>query len=508
MLQSVEQPGENSSANTALEPSPKQKRSIFVTGIRAFSQIALMIAIIAAAIVGMNRLIAAKPERTGRPQFEVILPVIAAKVELADQRPLVRLFGEIAAARSIDIRTSVAGEVISVNPDLSAGSFVEQGEELFTIDRFEFESALAEAEANLQQTDATIAENNATIALEKTQFAFAENQLEFAKSDLQRATQLRQGGTLTQKDVDDRELVVSQRDQAVDQRLNNIAIAEARLAQQMAARQRLELALIRAQRDLDDTVVTAPFPGIVRTSTVEIGRIVSSNDVTVSMYDDNALDVRFTLTNAQYGRIATDGDPLIGRQVDLVWTVGGIDYEYTGLVSRIGADIASERGGVDVFARLADDESVPVQLRPGAFVEVAVPDRLYPNAARVPETAIFDGDTVYKIVESQLSAQKIHLAAYDGADAIVIEGLANGDQILATRISEIEEGLKVRIVDENGVADPAAEQPSTPARGGPPSAETITAAKKLSGLSDAEWDALPRQERRPFIQKAREAGAS
>ncbi|MEM8542172.1 MAG: hypothetical protein AAGF25_14550, partial [Pseudomonadota bacterium] len=86
--------------------------------------------------------------------------------------------------------------------------------------------------------------------------------------------------------------------------------------------------------------------------------------------------------------------------------------------------------------------------------------------------------------------------------------LSQGDQILATRISEIEEGLKVRLVDTDGVADPNAEQPSTAARGGPPSAETIAEAKKLSGLSDAEWDALPRQERRPFIQQAREAGVN
>lgn len=508
MLKSVEQPGESSSSETALDSSPEQRRSILATGIRAIIQIALMIAVIAAAIVAMNRLIAAKPERTGRPQFEVVLPVQAAKVELADQRPLVRLFGEIAAARSVEIRASVAGEVMSVNPDLSAGSFVEQGEELFTIDRFEFESALAEAEADLKKTDATIAENDATIALEKTQLAFAQNQLEFARSDLERAMQLRQRGTLTQKDVDDRELVVSQRDQAVDQRLNNIAIAEARLAQQVAGRQRLELALQRAERDLSNTVVTAPFRGVVRTSTVEIGRIVSSNDVTVSMYDDNALDVRFTLTDAQYGRIATDGDPLIGREVDLVWTVGGINYEYAGQVSRIGADIASERGGVDVFARLVDDHNMPVQLRPGAFVEVAVPDRLYPNAARLPETAIFDGDTVYKIVESQLIAQKIQLAAFDGADAIVIDGLADGDQILATRISEIEEGLKVRIVDEEGVADPTSEPPRAPAPGGRPSAEIVASAKKISGLSDAEWDALPRKERGPFIQKAREVGVN
>ncbi len=508
MLKTVEKSTRDPLAEVASEQAPGTQRSMLVTSIRAIVQIALMVGVIAGAVIAMNQLIAAKPERSGRPQFEVVLPVEAAPVQLSDQRPMVRLFGEIAAARSVDIRTSVAGEVVSVNPELSAGSFVEVGEELFAIDRFDFETALADAVANLAQTDATIVENNANIASEKAQLAFAENQLELARSDLERATQLRQRGALTQKQVDDRQLVVSQRDQAVDQRRNNIAIAEARLAQQMAARQRLELVLQRAERDLSNTVVTAPFSGVVRSSSVEIGRIVSASDVTVSMYDQDALDVRFTLTDAQYGRIATDSDPLIGREVDLVWTVGGINYDYTGQVTRIGADIASERGGVDVFARLADNEALPVQLRPGAFVEVSVPDRWYTNAARVPETAIFNSDTVYQIVDGQLRAKNVVVAAYDGADAIISQGLASGDQILATRISEIEDGLKVRIVDANGQAEEGATPApnSAPADRGPPSPELIAAAKEISGLSDAEWDALPRQERRPFIQQARQAG--
>lgn len=507
MLKTVEETAKNPLAEVASYEETGTKRSVLVTFVRAIVQIALMVGVIAGAVIAMNQLIAAKPERTARPQFEVVLPVQAAPVQLSDQRPLVRLFGEIAAARSVDIRTSVAGEVVSVNPGLSAGSFVEAGEELFAIDRFDFETALADAVANLAQTDATIVENNANIASEKAQLAFAESQLELARSDLERANQLRERGALTQKQVDDRRLVVSQRDQAVDQRRNNIAIAEARLAQQEAARQRLELSVQRAERDLANTVVTAPFSGVVRSSSVEIGRIVSASDVTVSMYDKDALDVRFTLTDAQYGRIATDSDPLIGREVDLVWTVGGINYDYTGQVTRIGADIASERGGVDVFARLADDEAVPVQLRPGAFVEVSVPDRWYLNAARVPETAIFKSDTVYQIIDGQLQAKNVVVAAYDGADAIISHGLSDGDQIIATRLSEIEDGLKVRIVDANGQAEEGATPApnSAPAGRGPRSPELTAAAKKISGLTDAEWDALPHEERRPFIQQARQA---
>lgn len=502
MLQSIAKT-KQSDEDTDDDGAPQKKRGIFLTSVRAIIQFSLMTAIIVAAYVVMDRLVASKPERTARPKVDVQIPIQATTVSLGDQRPTVSLFGEVVAARSLEIRPSVSGEVVSVNPDLGAGQRIEQGDELFSVDRIDFETAVAEAKANLAQTDATIIENRANLSAEQGQLEFAESQLLLARADLERAEQLRRNGTLTQKEIDDRSLIVSQREQAVSQRQNNIAIAQARLSQQQAVRERLVLGVERANRDLNNTVVRAPFSGVVRSSSVEIGRIVSASDVAVSIYDDVALDVRFTLTDAQYGRIAADGDPLIGRNVSLKWAVGGTEYSYTGKVTRIGADIASERGGVDVFARIDENEDVPVQLRPGAFVSIDVPDRLYENAARVPETAIFDSNTAYLIVDGKLQARELQVVAYDGSDAIVTSGLSEGDRILSTRISEIEEGLDVRIVDANGIAEEGQETASAP-QNNRPSPEILAAAKKLSGLSDAEWEALPRAERRTFIQKASE----
>ena len=176
------------------------------------------------------------------------------------------------------------------------------------------------------------------------------------------------------------------------------------------------------------------FSGVVRSSDIEAGRIISANEVAVSLYDDTALDVRFTLTDAQYGRVATDNDPLIGRDVDIIWAVGGIDYAYRAKVVRIGAEVASARGGVDVYARIEDGASA-VQIRPGAFVEVTVPDRLYRDAYRLPETAIYDAGAVYIIEDGLLQRREVNVAAFDGADVIVTEGLSPGDSVLLRRPS-------------------------------------------------------------------------
>lgn len=424
--------------------APVPQRSKTMAFVRALLQIVLLIGVLAGSYVAMNRLIAAKPERSGRPQVDASLPVQAVVATAADQRPVIRLFGQVSAARTVDLRPSLSGEVVALGENLVAGQKVEAGELLFEVDTFNFDMALAEASANLAQTRASIAEIGARIEAEREQLVSAEEQLEFARDDLTRAQQLRTNGTLTQKQVDDRRLLVSQREQAVATRRNNLTINQAQLDQQRAVEQRLVLGVTRAQRDLKNTRVVAPFAGIIRSTTVEIGRIVSANDVAVAMYDDTALDVRFTLTDAQYGRVAVDGDPLIDRKVELFWNVGGTDYRYEAIVDRIGADIASERGGVDVYARLLPSDQ-PVQIRPGAFVSVRVPDRLYPLAFRVPETALYAQDTVYVVVDGALQARQATVAAFDGEDVIIASGLSDGDQVLTTRLSQVEEGLKVSV---------------------------------------------------------------
>jgi RND family efflux transporter MFP subunit len=429
---------------------------------RAVFQVALMFAILAGSAWGMNKLLDARPERVGRPQFTAAIPIEAVTAAPAVERPRIHLFGQIEAARSVELRPAVAGEVMSVSPSLRAGSRVEKGEMLFTIDRFNYEGQLTEARANLAQTEAAIAQARARIAAEQEQLAFADSQLQLAKADLARARQLAESGALTTKQVEDRELIVSQREQATSTRRNNLLIEQANLEQQLATRARLDWGVRQAERNLENTVVVAPFSGVVSSSTVEVGRIVSANDVAVALYDDTALEARFTLTDAQYGRVAIDDDPLIGRRVDLIWAVGGIDYEYRAEVVRIGAEVASARGGVDVFARLTDSDA-EVQIRPGAFVEVSLPDRRYENGYRLPETAIYDGSAVYVIKDGSLARRDVRVAAYDGPDVIVTEGLSPGETVMTTRLSRIENGLKVVLPGREGGSGEGERPPGRPA---------------------------------------------
>ncbi|NJR13639.1 MAG: biotin/lipoyl-binding protein [Phyllobacteriaceae bacterium] len=155
--------------------------------LRGLAQAGLMIAVLAGGVVAMNRVIASAPERTARPFTPPVITVQAVMAEIGRHTPRVSAFGEIVAARSVELRPAVAGEIMSVSERLRVGDQVEAGTVIATIDAFEYEGALVEARANLQQTEAAIREIDARIAAERDQMAAAEEQLQLARDDLTRA---------------------------------------------------------------------------------------------------------------------------------------------------------------------------------------------------------------------------------------------------------------------------------------------------------------------------------
>ena len=424
-------------AQTDLRPRRRIARPV-----RVILQIVLMLVVLGAGLFGMNRLIATKPEIAKRPPFPKVYTVDTVIAHAGDFQPVFTVYGEIVARRSVDLRSLVAGQVVSVSSLLKPGARVAKGASLVEIDRFDYEGALREARANLAEAEARLGESRAGIAMEENKLERAREQLEFAVKDLDRFKSLKTSGSATDKQLEDRELVLSQRAATVDQTGISITAKKAQLAQQQAVLERLRWKVDLASRNLENTVLTAPFDGIVRSAQVEAGKMVSANDVAVSLYEEGNLEVRFTLSNDRYARITSSEPGLIGRAIEIVPSLGGEKVTLPATVDRLGADIETSRGGVEVYARLTTPQAAAM-LRPGAFVEVRVPDRVFSGQFRLPETAVHDNDTVYAVSEGRLSPRAITVSAWDGENAIATGDIHDGDEILVTRIAEIGEGLRV-----------------------------------------------------------------
>jgi RND family efflux transporter MFP subunit len=399
------------------------------------------ILVLALGIVTFVGLKATKPEVPQRPAREQVWAVKAIEADISTYRPELILYGQSVAGRRVELRSLVAGEVIETGKHMREGGVVKKGEVLLRIDPFQYEGKLIEAKARLAEARAKAREIEATIESEHDALKRSKEQLEIAKRDLARAVPLAEKGTVSQKVADDRRMIVSEREQGLDQRLNNLDIQQARADQQNAVISQLGWGVRMAERNLEDTVLQAPFDAYVTGVTAETGRIVGANDQVATLIDANWVDVRFTLSNRQYGRIVSSEQTLIGREVTVLWHVGDKPIEYKARIERVGAEIAAEKGGIEIYARIANPNK-PTPIRPGAFVEVHMPDRAYERVTSLPQTSLY-GDRVYVIVEGRLKARRVDLVGALGEKILVRGKIAKGDKVITTRLSAAQDGVRV-----------------------------------------------------------------
>ena len=369
--------------------------------------------------------------------------VTTAPVNVGMVQPELRLFGEVVPGREVELRPLVTGQIVETGKNFREGGIVAAGELLLAIDPFDYDAALAERKAQAAEAEARLAELRARRKQEADLLASAREQLVLQRKDLERAKELAKKGNVSGRVIDERTMQVSQMQQAVTTRVNNLAAEAARIAQQEAILDRLRIGVQRAERDLANARLTAPFSGFIREVSGEMGKRVSPNDRVARLTDAETLEVRFVLSDAQFGRIiAADGN-LGGRSVRIVWQVGGRALIFDGKIDRVGARIAAASGGVEVFARIADTNAL-TPIRPGAFVEVYMPDRGYPAVARLPEAALFERNKVYVVEDGRLVPRPVTVAAFDGDDVLVAGELADGDQVLTTRFARAGAGVRVK----------------------------------------------------------------
>lgn len=439
-------PGEEAPflANTHAPRAGLGKRMLMLT--RLFVMIALPLLLLAGAFAGFAYMQATRPTVPVERQPEQPRFVDAVTVARADLRPTLTLYGEIVAGRSVDLRALVAGQVVSVSDQLVEGGRVAQGEELVRIDPFAFEGALVRANADLAETRARIAELDARVRQEEAAMARAREQLTITEREIDRLRTLTERGAAPERQLDDALLRLSQAESALEARESQLAVFEAQRDQLDAAIARLEFGVAQAQRNLDDTVLRAPFDALISAPQAEEGKIIGSNDRIATLVATNRLEARFSLSDSQYARLAA-GDEITGSDVMVIWRAGDDALTRTATVTRVAPQVTDASFAVfaeiDIEDSALDDPALDV-LRPGTFIEVEMPDLLREDAILLPPDALYE-DSIFLIVDDRLERAPVTVLSFAAEGVIVAGDIPDGASVLVSRLGAAASGQLVEV---------------------------------------------------------------
>lgn len=370
---------------------------------------ALFPLLIVAATAGVIAVMMATRPRLMRVAIpERVWPVEVIEARFGSVQPQLTLFGEVVGGRHSELRPQVSGIVVEVGPNLKEGGQVEKGELLLRIDPFDFETGLDEQRSLLKESEA---------------------RLEKLRRDLRRIRDLYADKNVSEQSLDDAALAVAEQEALLEQRAIGVR---------------------RAERDLTDTRLVAPFAGVLANVAANLGKEFTGfgAEAVADLIDTSELEVRFSVTNAQFGRLAKYAEPLIGRLVAVSWQVGDETLVYPAFIERVGAEVTASTGGIDAFAAI-DSSGEQTLLRPGAFVSVTVADRIYDDVISVPQNALYGEDTVYVVEEGRLSPRQVEIASYAGTELLVRSAgkpaIRDGDQVVITQLREAGAGAQVTV---------------------------------------------------------------
>ena len=374
--------------------------------------------VIAAGVFVFVLLVSTRPETKPSTNDERVWSVVARSVAYGPVTPTIKAFGELRAKKQVRLRALVSGEVVSTSEKFEDGARVSRGDVLVQIDKFVYETRLAEARAALKGAKALLVERAASA--------------ELAEQDYKRADQLFTKGTVSKKMLDDRK--------------TDFTIKSARKDQQQSTVDRQKVQVKRARRDLKNTSVVAPFDGYVTQISAREGRVLNPNDQVAMLLDSDNFEVVFNLSDDEYGRFLQRNTDVIGRPVQLVWNVGDEQTTLGATIERVGAQISQATRGVDIYATL--EGKIPSNLRGGAFVEVELTAQPVDGVMALPKDALYSDNRVYLVKDGRLEPRTLVDFVDDGAQVLLKSGLADGEVVLLTRFNEAAPGVAVKVVDQ------------------------------------------------------------
>lgn len=389
-------------------------------------------------------LVATKPVVEPDIVEERVWTVAAVPVEIKDQSVDLDLFGSLKAVRDVELRSLVGGEVIEVGENFREGGLLDKGDLLVRVDPFEFEAQLNESKASLLEARARLSELEAT---QKSELASLEREREVLEREIrnvERSESLAKRGNISVKSLDDAKSALSRQRQTVEAREAQLRILKTRIGQQRAVIDRLEVGVSRAERDLKNTSLRAPFRGYVTEVSAEFGKNIGASDKVARLIDATQLEARFLLSDSQYGLLLGSSAGIVGRPVTVSWQSGDTELVFNGRIARLSPEISSETGGVEVFAVLDPNEYIPL-LRPGAFVEVILSGNRYTAVAKLPDSSIYEDSKVYVVKAGRLEPRLIQIVARNGGDIFARGDFEEGDLVVTSRLPEIGPNLKVEI---------------------------------------------------------------
>ncbi len=284
-------------------------------------------------------MVSSMPEPERRPPPSQVPFAITAPVAAGEGAIPVYGAGTVRPHAEIDIAAEVSGRVGWVAPAFQSGGRVREGQPLFRVEGVDYRNKVEQARAGI-----------------------AVQQLELLKVQEEANVARAQYGQFKQR----------QADQGSASDASPLALWQPQIAAAEAKLARAGVALAEAELNLSRTEVKAPFSGVVRTESVDVGQLVAAGQGVGRLYASDAVEVVVPLSDTGAALLpslwdlrAGDDSRRIAARVTAEY--GASTYSWEGYVDRAEASLDEQTRTIEVIVRVPRPfaAGAPAEANPG-----------------------------------------------------------------------------------------------------------------------------------------------
>ncbi|HEV2390756.1 MAG TPA: efflux RND transporter periplasmic adaptor subunit [Verrucomicrobiae bacterium] len=338
----------------------------------------------------------------------------------AEERTVLNASGYVTARREATVSSKVTGKVIEVL--VEEGMKVDEGQVLARLDDTNVKASLLLAQAQLVSASNALAETEVRIRE-------AEQELE------------RQKGLLTNK-------IATQAD--YDHAEASALALKARLLQQKADVEVAQRMLATWQQQLEDTVIRAPFAGIVTSKNAQPGEMISpisagggfTRTGICTIVDMQSLEIEIDVNESYINRVEA-GQP-VEATLDAYpdWKIPCKVIAIIPAADRQKSTVKVRVGFNHLDLRLLPEMSIKVAFREAGGAASSAARRVI-----VPKQAVRqqDGkDVVFVLHDGRAERRAVTVDSSDSDNAVIEAGLAAGERVVIEGPANLADGAAVR----------------------------------------------------------------
>ncbi len=385
--------------------SDSQQRSI----LRKVFRVIVPILLIAAGGAAWAYFQSTAPRIKRKPPVRAATVVEVITVQPRDSQPIIKSMGTVVPSREIDLKARVSGEIQELSPHFVPGGMITKDELILRLDAEDYRVNLQKAQSALAKAKGTLAleEGNQTIAREEMRLL-----AEAAGEEIQ---------------------------------VTDLAMRKPQLIQAQAGVASAEADLLKARLDLDRVTIRAPFNCLVVTRHVDLGSQINSQVSLATLVSVDEYWVEAVVPMDRLGILDLNRSrkyPVTVRSQN-----GG---QWRGQVLTSTGRLNEESRMLTLIIRVPDPLGMrsgrrSVQMILNDYVSVEIKGDKITSVVDLSRDLLRDNQTVWIHKDGKLEIRPVEIVWKQEDRIFVRKGLQAGEQLIASNLSKVIDGMRVRV---------------------------------------------------------------